>query len=79
LQITRGVALLGYAPVGNRGLVLLATRAKTVVTLPGGHEVKLVTGSKWATIPLEVSGSAHAHVFKSAELTLAVADSIDKL
>lgn len=54
-QITRGVAVLGYAPVGDRGLVLLATRVKPVVTLPGGHEVKLVTGSKWASVPLKVS------------------------
>ena len=49
--------MLGYAPVGNRGLVLLATRVKTVVTLPGSHEVRLVTNSKWASIPLEVGTS----------------------
>jgi hypothetical protein len=41
-------------PVGDCGLVLLATRVKTVVTLPGGHDVNLVTGSAWASVPLEV-------------------------
>jgi hypothetical protein len=54
LQITRGVAILGYVPVGDCGLVLLATRVKTVVTLPGGHDINLVTGSAWASVPLEV-------------------------
>lgn len=54
LQITRGVAVLGYVPVGDCALVLLATRVKTVVTLPGGHDVNLVTGSTWASVPLEV-------------------------
>jgi hypothetical protein len=53
-QVTRGVAVLGYVPVGDCGLVLLATRVKTVVTLPGGHDVNLVTGSAWASVPLEV-------------------------
>lgn len=47
--------MLGYVPMGNRGLVLLATRTKTVVTLPGGHEVKLVVGSKWVDFFLEVT------------------------
>lgn len=63
-QITRGVAVLGYAPIGSRGLVLLATRVKTVVTLPGGHEVKLVTGSTWASIPLEVGAPTMPDVFR---------------
>lgn len=44
-------------PVGDCGLVLLATRVKTVVTLPGGHDVNLVTGSAWASVPLEVCTS----------------------
>lgn len=55
VQVTRGVAVLGYVPMGNRGLVLLATRTKTVVTLPGGHQVKLVVGSKWVDFYLEVT------------------------
>jgi hypothetical protein len=50
----RGSALLGYVPVGNVGLVLLATRIRDVLTLPGGHVVKLVVESKWYTVPLEV-------------------------
>lgn len=61
LEITRGVALLGYVAVGNRGLVLLATRTRVCVTLPGDHDVKLVVGSKWLEFRLEgasVAGSA---------------------
>ena len=54
VQITRGSALLGYVPVGNVGLVLLATRIRDVLTLPGGHVVKLVVESKWFTVPLQV-------------------------
>ena len=54
VQITRGSALLGYVPVANVGLVLLATRIRDVLTLPGGHVVKLVVESKWFTVPLQV-------------------------
>lgn len=61
LQITRGVAVLGYVAVGNRGLVLLATRTKTVVDLPGNHTVKLVTGSKWVDLLLEVMTPAECN------------------
>ena len=61
LQISRGVAVLGYMAVGNRGLVLLATRTKTVVTLPGNHSVKLVTGSKWVDLLLEVTAPAECN------------------
>ena len=49
----RASALLGYVPVGNMGLVLLATRIRDVLTLPGGHVVKLVVESKWFTVPLQ--------------------------
>ena len=58
-QIMRGSALLGYVPVGNVGLVLLATRIRDVLTLPGGHVVKLVVESKWYTVPLEVHLVSH--------------------
>ncbi len=47
--------MLGYVAVGNRGLILLATRTKAVVNLPGNHTVKLVTGSKWVDLLLEVT------------------------
>ena len=57
LQIVRASALLGYVPVGNMGLVLLATRIRDVLTLPGGHVVKLVVESKWFTVPLQVLDS----------------------
>ena len=49
----RASALLGYVPIGNMGLVLLATRIRDVLTLPGGHAVKLVVESKWFTVPLQ--------------------------
>ena len=56
----RGCALLGYAPVGNIGLLLMATRLRTAATLPGGHAVRLVTESRWMLIPLEVGRPAWA-------------------
>ena len=52
--VERGCALLGYAPVGNVGLLLLATRLRTAATLPGSHTVRLVTESRWMLLPLEV-------------------------
>ena len=58
MQIVRASALLGYVPVGNMGLVLLATRIRDVLTLPGGHVVKLVVESKWFTVPLQVPHSS---------------------
>ena len=51
--MVRGKALLGYVPIGGLGLVLLATRTRNVLTLPGGHAVNLVVESKWFTIPLQ--------------------------
>ena len=62
MQIVRASALLGYVPVGNMGLVLLATRIRDVLTLPGGHVVKLVVESKWFTVPLQVP---HKHCLLS--------------
>ena len=50
----RGCALLGYAPIGNIGMLLLATRLRTAALLPGGHAVRLVTESRWLQLPLEV-------------------------
>ena len=49
----RGTALLGYVPIGSVALLLLATRIRDVLVLPGGHVIKLVVESKWFTIDLE--------------------------
>lgn len=50
----RGQALLGYVPVGDVGMILLATRLRVAAVLPGGHQVRLVAESKWLHIPLQV-------------------------
>jgi hypothetical protein len=50
----RGCALLGYAPIGNIGMLLLATRLRNAATLPGGHIIRLVTESRWLQLPLQV-------------------------
>ena len=50
----RGCTLLGYVPIGNIGMLLLATRLRTAAVLPGGHAVRLVTESRWLQLPLEV-------------------------
>jgi hypothetical protein len=52
--LERGCALLGYAPIGNVGMLLLATRLRSAAVLPGGHVIKLVTESRWLQLPLEV-------------------------
>ncbi|BDA46239.1 probable phosphoinositide phosphatase SAC9 [Coccomyxa sp. Obi] len=52
----RGCALLGYVPIGNVGMLLLATRLRNAATLPGGHIMRLVTESRWMQIPLPESG-----------------------
>ena len=60
LQIVeRGCALLGYVPIGNIGMLLLATRLRTAAVLPGGHAVRLVTESRWLQLPLEVCPTYH--------------------
>ena len=51
--VERGCALLGYAPIGNMGMLLLATRLRSAAMLPGGHVIKLVTESRWLQLPLE--------------------------
>lgn len=47
------MALLGYMAIGSAGLVLLATRTRPAAVLPGGHVVRLVTESRWVTVPLQ--------------------------
>ena len=56
LQILeRGCALLGYAPIGSIGMLLLATRLRSAAVLPGGHLIRLVAESRWLQISLLVS------------------------
>lgn len=50
----RGQALLGYVPIGDVGMILLATRLRVAAILPGGHQARLVAESKWLHIPLQV-------------------------
>ena len=50
----RACALLGYAAVNETGLFLLATKVKPSVTMPGGHQIMLVTESQWVPIRLQV-------------------------
>ena len=59
--VERGCALLGYVPIGNIGMLLLATRLRTAAVLPGGHAVRLVTESRWLQLPLEVFNSNMPH------------------
>lgn len=47
-----GKNILGYVVVGTAGLLLLAERLRTSAVMPGGHEVKTVTASKWHKLPL---------------------------
>ena len=57
--VERGCALLGYVPIGNIGMLLLATRLRTAAMLPGGHAVRLVTESRWLQLPLQVCSNYH--------------------
>ena len=45
---------LGYVVIGNMGVLLLAEKVRISATLPGNHQVKTVTVSKWLKIPLMV-------------------------
>lgn len=51
----KACAILGYASLNDTALVLLATRARAAVTLPGGHLILTVTESQWFRVPLQVS------------------------
>lgn len=51
--VASGKAVLGYVVVGPWALLLLVERTRVSVTLPGGHEIKTVTASKWQRIPLQ--------------------------
>ena len=54
-----GKAVLGLAalPAAGVALLLLATRVRVSVTLPGGHDVNSVSEAVWVKIPLRAQGS----------------------
>ncbi len=55
LQVVgQGKAILGYTIVGHVALLLLAEKIRVSATLPGGHEVKTVTTTRWHRMTLLV-------------------------
>ncbi|KAK3001911.1 hypothetical protein RJ639_020737 [Escallonia herrerae] len=57
-SVTYARAILGYAALGNFGLLLVATRlTASVPNLPGGGCVYTVTESQWVKIPLQIPQS----------------------
>ena len=56
----RASAVLGLAPLPAAGvaLLLLATRVRTAVVLPGDHDVFAVTEATWVKIPLRADTAA---------------------
>jgi hypothetical protein len=52
--LAHGKALLGYTVLGPVALLLLAEAVRVSGVLPGGHEIKTVTQSKWHRINLQV-------------------------
>jgi hypothetical protein len=52
--VTHGKAVLGYVVLGPVGLLLLADSLRVAGLLPGGHEIKTVTQSRWYRINLQV-------------------------
>jgi hypothetical protein len=53
---------LGYAALNDVALMLLATRVRVAVTLPGGHQIMTVSESQWMRVPLQ--GSPPPPLFK---------------
>ncbi|KAK9864967.1 hypothetical protein WJX84_007279 [Apatococcus fuscideae] len=53
IEVHRGDALIGYAPIGSAAQFLLVKKAKPVATLPGGHVVHMVTESQWLRFSLQ--------------------------
>mmetsp|Transcript_40468 Transcript_40468/g.72680 ORF Transcript_40468/g.72680 Transcript_40468/m.72680 type:complete len:334 (-) Transcript_40468:869-1870(-) len=52
----RACAILGYAALNDVALMLLATRVRVAVTLPGGHQIMTVSESQWMRVPLQGTG-----------------------
>jgi hypothetical protein len=52
--LAHGKAVLGFTVLGPVALLLLAEAVRVSGVLPGGHEIKTVTQSKWHRINLQV-------------------------
>jgi len=52
----RAVNILGYAALSDVAVMLLATRVRPAVTLPGGHKIMTVSESQWLRIPIQGRG-----------------------
>jgi hypothetical protein len=52
--VAHGKALLGYAVLGPVALLLVAEAVRLSAVLPGGHQIKTVTQSRWHRINLQV-------------------------
>lgn len=51
--LAQGKAVLGYVVLGPVALLLIAEMVRVSATLPGGHEIKTVSQSKWHRIQLQ--------------------------
>ena len=52
--VATGKHVLGYVVVGSTALLLIAEKIRVSAVLPGNHQVKTVTVSKWLKIGLQV-------------------------
>jgi hypothetical protein len=52
--VGQGKAILGYTVVGHVALLLLAEKVRVSATLPGHHEVRTATTTRWHRITLQV-------------------------
>jgi hypothetical protein len=52
--LAHGKAVLGYTVLGPVALLLLVEAVRVSGVLPGGHQIKTVTQSKWHKITLQV-------------------------
>lgn len=71
--------VLGYVVLGPVALLLLADAVRVSGTLPGGHEIKTVTQSKWHRINLQVCSGATNYFASSravAESTRAITSNL---
>jgi hypothetical protein len=53
-QLAAGKVVLGYVVLGPVALLLFAELVRVSATLPGGHEIKTVSQTKWHRIQLQV-------------------------
>lgn len=59
-MLAHGKAVLGYAVLGPVALLLVAEAVRVSAVLPGGHQVKTVTQSRWHRINLQVNTGMQA-------------------